>query len=75
MTISCGSRLSSGSSSRPGPTRSRPVDVHELAEALAAHLKLEKDEVADAIVRHCDALGVPMVLRVALPRDASFKAS
>ena len=45
-----------------------PVDVQALAEALAAHLKLEKDEVADAIVRHCDALGAPMVLRVATPR-------
>ncbi len=40
-----------------------PVDVHLLAEALGAHLKLEKDEVAEAIVRQCDALGVPMVLR------------
>ena len=45
-----------------------PVDVHTLSEALAAHLKLEKDEVADAIVRHCDALSVPMMLRIATPR-------
>ena len=51
---------------RPNPVEA--VDVHALAEALAAHLKLENDEVADAIVRHCDALGVPMVLRVATPR-------
>ena len=51
---------------RPNPVEA--VDVHALAEALAAHLKLEQDEVADAIVRHCDALGAPMVLRVATPR-------
>ena len=40
-----------------------PVNVHVLAEITAAHLKLDKDEVADAIVRHCDAIGAPMVLR------------
>jgi hypothetical protein len=45
-----------------------PVDVHTLSEDLAARLKLEKDEVADAIVRHCDALSVPMMLRIATPR-------
>jgi hypothetical protein len=46
---------------RPSPKE--PVDVHGLAEVLAAHLKLEKDEVADAIVRYCDVLGIPTVLR------------
>ena len=51
---------------RPNPVEA--VDIHALAEALAGHLKLDKDVVADAIVRHCDALGVPMVLRVATPR-------
>ena len=33
------------------------VDVHTLAEPLAAHLTLEESEVADAIVRQCDAFG------------------
>ena len=44
------------------------MDVHTFAEIAAAHLKLEKDVVADAVVKHCDALVAPMVLRMAIPR-------
>ena len=40
-----------------------PIHVHALAEAMASHLKLDKDEVADTIVRHCKAVGAWMVLR------------
>jgi hypothetical protein len=39
------------------------VEVHALADALAVSFELDRNEVADAIVRHCDALGAPMALR------------
>ena len=41
-----------------------PVEVNLLADALASHLKLPKDQVAEAIVRHCNAQSVPMVQRI-----------
>ena len=34
-----------------------------VAEIAAAHLKLDKDEVANDIVQHIDALGASMALR------------
>ena len=51
-----------------------PVDVHTFAEIAAAYLKLEKDVVADAILKHCDALGAPIVLRVATQRALTWVA-